>query len=148
MILLEHSNSDFHTVKPVISDKPKKIKIGMNLKAQAIALLYASECQSRQTGVDVGEIVLNYSSGDAEKIKLNAGENIDTLFSHFAKNTIPVPISTPFQNHSIHPGTDYLNLLVFPCDYSREITDIEFCIDKTDVQFGLIGLSIFAKEGD
>lgn len=155
MILLEHSNSDFQTVKTIISEKPNKIRIDLDRKANAIALsrkanaiaiLYASECQSRQTGVDVGKMILNYDIGDAEEIILNVGENIDTLFSHFATDTIPVMIPTPFQNHPIHPGTDYLNLLILPCDFSREITSIDFSIELPDVQFGLIGMSFFTQE--
>lgn len=144
MVLLEHSKSHPYTGTTIISDNPHSIKISLEKKVNALALLYASECQSRQTGVDVGEIRLNYENGTAGKITLNVGKNMDTLFSHFADDTIPVGISSSMQDHPGHPGTDYINLLVVPCDAERILSSVEFVIELPDVQLGLIGISLVA----
>jgi hypothetical protein len=144
MVLLEHSETHPYTGITMMSNKPHHARIHVGVNAGAIALFYASECQSRQTGIDVGEIKLNYVEGSSETITLNVGKNIDTLFSHFANDTIPVAIRSSIQNHPIHPGTDYLNLLVIPCDSGRVLASMELTIALPDVQFGLIGMSVFA----
>jgi hypothetical protein len=141
MALLEHSTSHPYTGKTIKSDNSHSLKIDVNKSVKAFAFLYVSECQSRQTGVDVGEINLNYESGDADKIALNVGKNFDSLFSHFAKDAFPIAIHTPMQYYSGHPGTDYINLLVISCDFTRSLNSIEFIINLPDVEMGLIGIS-------
>ena len=85
---------------------------------------------------------MNYDNGNAGKITLNVGKNIDSIFSHFAEETIPIEIPSFMMKHPIHHGTDYINLLVFPCDFTRIINSIEFVIHLPDVQIGLIGISL------
>jgi hypothetical protein len=145
MVLLEHSETHPYTGLTIKSNRPHHACIQLGAKVGAIALLYASECQSRQTGIDVGEMKLNYADGKVEKVTLNVGKNIDTLFSHFAKDTLPIAIKSSIQEHPIHPGTDYLNLLVIPGDSEKVMVSMELTITLPDVQFGLIGMSVWSS---
>ena len=142
MALMEHSKSHPYTGKTLASDYPGGIKIRIGRNARGIALLYASECQSRQSGVDVGKLRLVYAGGASAAIALNVGKNLDSLFSHFAEDTLPVKIESAIQNHPGHPGTDYLNVLFIPCDSGKVLESIELIIELPDVQMGLIGLSL------
>jgi hypothetical protein len=142
MVLLEHSKSHPYTGKTIISDYPHSIGISIGNNVKGLILLYASECQSRQTGINVGEILLNYDSGVVKRIPLNVGKNIDTLFSHFAEETIPIDISSSMQSHPGQPGTDYINILVIPCNSEMFLSNVEFDIELPDVQLGLFGISL------
>ena len=142
MILLDNSSSHPYTGETILSECAHNTRIVVGKKIRGLALLYASECQCRQTGVDAGGISLNYESGSAGQIPLNVGKNIDSLFSHFAEDTIPVNIPSSMQNHPGHPGTDYINLLVIHCDPERSLNNLNLSIDLPDVQMGIIAISL------
>lgn len=142
MIRVEYGNSHCYTNEIIRENWPSKVEIPIGKSgAQNIALLYISECRSRNTDLDVGKIVIKYEDQTCSETVLNVGKNIDTVFSHFAKDTIAVYMPSDCEKHPIHPGTDYANLLFLPCE-KKKIESIEMEIDTADASMALIGVTL------
>ncbi len=112
---------------------PASLTIPVNLPAMMLSLLYASEVESRLTGSSVGALRLLYADGRIDEIALAVGKQLDTLYSHWATETIPVEIG--------HKG-DSIHVLNVPCDPHCVLAVFEISLFAADVAIGLIGANI------
>jgi hypothetical protein len=132
MILLERGFSHSYTRKTCPSLIPGSIEIPVNRKTSMVCLLYATEVESRHTGCRVGKIDICYDNGNICTIPLIVGKNIDTLFSHFAEDTIPVKINE----------YDFIHVLKLKSSPLNAIEKLMIILDVPDVQFGLLGVTL------
>lgn len=136
MVLLEWGRSDSYNGKITRSDKPNDITIPIGEKASILSLLYVTEVESRHTGCEVGFIELLYQNGTISDIPLVVGKNIDSLFSHFAEDTISI------QLYRDEWQDDKANILRIRCNPLEELKEIKIQINAADVQFGLMGATL------
>jgi hypothetical protein len=115
------------------SAHPATVTVPVGARIEALNLLYATELASRLTGSQAGRLELRYATGAAVVIPLVVGVQLDTLFSHFASATVPVPT-----------GVDWgcANAWRVLCDPRRELVSAIVQIEVADVQFGLLAASI------
>jgi hypothetical protein len=132
IILLSRGYSHSYTGKTCPSLMPGSIEIPINQITSMVCLLYATEVESRHTGCRVGAIDLCYDNGNVCSIPLIVGKNIDTLFSHFAEETIPVKIN----------DYDSIHVLKLKCSPLDVIEKLMIRLDVPDVQFGLLGVTL------
>jgi hypothetical protein len=129
----EYGACDGHTGQILRSAHPAAITVPVGARAEALNLLYVTELASRLTGSPAGRLELRYATGAATIIPLIVGVHFDTLFSHFATATVPVPTGVDWGN---------ANAWRVPCDPARDLLSAVIHIDAADVQFGLLAASI------
>lgn len=140
MVLLDKGYSDCAYGQPKKSDGIHKIRIPIEEKAYSIALFYASEVESRHTFSEVGKITLYYQQ-KREEIPLIVGKNIDSLFSHFASDTLEVKEPAEVWTGNSW-DVDSMNLYRIACDPYQELQSLEIEIDRYDVAFGLMAMNV------
>ena len=137
MAILQFADSDPYT-NELIHKGPHMITLPLKGTGSMLALLYISECRSRNTGCEGGSLRVRYRDGCEERTPLVVGETLDTIFSHFAVDTIGVCLPA----ESGEPGQDSAHLYLLPLQKDRELQDITFSIELADVTFGLMGITL------
>jgi hypothetical protein len=137
LVLVEYGNSHPSTCRTEHSAFPSRVVIPVGLAGQALILLYASEVESRHTGAQVGTLRLVYASRAAQEIPLVCGKNLDSLFRHWAADTLPIPITGEGFLEQ-----DTLNLYQLRCDPGDVLKNLVIELDAPDVQLGLLAASI------
>jgi hypothetical protein len=132
LALVEYGLSDPDTRQTQRSPRRDRLLIPIGRRVKALALLYANEVESRHTGAQVGKLLLTYQSGKPDAIPLVVGETLDTFWSHFARQTIPVRLGE---------SNDFLNVLWLETDPSHILAGLEISIDAPDAVLGLIGMN-------
>lgn len=112
---------------------PASLTIPVGQPATMLSLFYASEVESRLTGSRVGALRLHYADGHIDEIALEVGKQVDTLYSHWATETIPVEIG--------HKG-DSAHVLDVPCQPNSVLAAFEISLFAADVAIGLIGANV------
>ena len=133
LALVEYGRSDPVTRQTLRSQRRDRLLIPVDRRIKALILLYANEVESRHTGMRVGELLLTYQPGKPDIIPLVVGETLDTFWSHFARQTIPVRLGD---------SNDFLNVLWLEADSSRILSGVEISIDAPDAVLGLIGMNV------
>jgi hypothetical protein len=139
MAVIEYGRSHPHTRQTESFGVPSSISIPVGQRAQMLTLLYASEVESRLTGSEVGWLRLKYADGKVYEIPLEVGKQIDTLYSHFASETMPLEIGK--KGDSIH-------VLRLPCDPLLELEVLEIGLFAADVSIGLMGINVIVSGDD
>jgi hypothetical protein len=137
LVMVEYGRSHPYSRRTEPSQYPRRVVVPIGQAAQALTLLYASELESRHTGARVGTLRLVYAGGAVTEVPLVAGENLDTLFRHWAADTLPIPL----QGNGFR-DEDYLNLYRLPCDPGRVLLELVIELDAPDVQVGLLAANI------
>lgn len=133
LAVAEYGTCDEITGQIGHSEHTGTLTVVVGKRAKVLNLLFANEVESRLTGSKVGEIRLRYETGTKTTIPLVVGINIDTLWSHFATETIPVPFGNEGEN---------LKALQITCDQKRKLIDALISIEVADVQFALLGATV------
>lgn len=133
LVFAEYGACDGLTGQIQRSAHPAAIKVPVGAAVEALNLLYVTELASRLTGSQAGHLELRYATGEATVITLVVGVQLDTLFSHFATATVPVPTGVDWGN---------ANAWRVPCDPARALVSAVIHIDAADVQFGLLAASV------
>lgn len=136
MILVEYGYSDSYTRDTIPSDIESRIKVPIEMRCCMVSMLYANEVESRHTGAEVGSIRLHYEDGETTLVPLLVGENVDTMFTHFAKDTFPVKI----EGEGFYE--DFLNVFQLACHPEKVLKAIEVQVDAPDVHIGVLGINI------
>lgn len=116
---------------PIPSGFPSSQTFAVNDRLRRLDLFYATEATSRLTGSAVGKLILNYDTF-WQVIPLTVGENISSLFHHFAEKVIPVKLHTS-------EATDSASVLQIPCDPQHLLQSFTIDIELFDAEFALIG---------
>ncbi|MCP4165251.1 MAG: hypothetical protein GY759_05070 [Chloroflexi bacterium] len=133
MAVVEYGRSHPHTRRTEFFGMPSTLKIPVGCSVSMLSLLYANEVESRLTGSKVGTLKLIYAESEDVEIELQVGKQLDTLYGHWAKETIPVEIGVK---------KDFLNAWHIPCDSKAVLQAFEINLYAADVQIGLIGANI------
>jgi len=135
LVLVAYGYSDAYTRETIRGDKPSAVEIPVGHRASMLSLLYLTEVESRHTGATVGCIRLRYDQGADARVPLVVGENVDSLYDHFARATTPIKLRAV----GLPGDFDYVNLLTLPCDSARVLQSFTIDLAVPDVQCGLIG---------
>jgi hypothetical protein len=137
LALAEYGRSHPDTRLTQRSAFPSRLEIPVGQHASLLALLYITETESRHTGSRVGCLRLRYATGEQTDVPLVVGKNVDTLWSSFAQDTIPVRLGE---------SDDYANVLWLACDRYLSLEAIVIELDVPDVQLGLLGLNRYSED--
>jgi hypothetical protein len=147
LCLLRKGSSNRVTGEPVDFDGITEVTIPIGKKVWNVALFFAGEVESRHTFGVVGEYELLYDDHSSVKIPMQVGVNIDTLFSHFASDTIEIN-----QPQEVWKGNswdvDSMNAYRIPCDPAKTLMGIRIRIIPYDVNFGLMAVNVTIRGGE
>ncbi len=141
LVLVAYGHSDAYTRETIRGDKPSAVEVPVGQWASMLSLLYLTEVESRHTGATVGAIRLRYDDGADARVPLVVGENVDTLYDHFARATTPIKLRAV----GLPGDFDYMNLITLPCDGARILHSFIVEVAVPDVQFGLIAATVIAS---
>lgn len=141
MVVVQYGFSDSYTNR-ITREGESRVEIPLKGRGNMLALLYISECQSRNTGCKGGAVIIKYTDGSEEYTPLIVGKTLDTIFSHFAEDTFKVYLPSELEKHPIHPGKDYANLYLLPVRSEKELECITFSIELADVYLGVMGITL------
>ncbi len=133
--VVEFGRSHPYTRETQSTGHPSTLHIPVDKPVEMVSLLYASEVESRLTGSHVGWLRLYYQDGAMAETRLEVGKQLDTLYSHWATDTVPVPVGR--KGDSIH-------VLRVPCNPARTLQAFQISLFAADVQIGLIAANAVA----
>ena len=136
LVTIEYGRSDHQTAQTVRSKKPSVLVFPVNKKIMTLSLFFVSDVQSRNTSTEVGNIKLNYYSGESMCIPLISGQNISMLEFSPLKGSELEPVAL-----GNWPG-GLARVLQIPCDASLTLKSFSIEIVAADAQLGLIGVSV------
>ena len=133
--MVEFGRSHPFTRETQSTGHPSSLRVPVEVQAEMLSLLYASEVESRLTGSHVGWLRLYYLDGAVDETRLEVGQQLDTLYAHWATDTVPVPVGR--KGDSIH-------VLRVPCNPARTLEAFQISLFAADVQIGLIAANAIA----
>jgi len=141
MCLLSKGSSDRCTGIPIDSKGINNATIEINRRVYNVSLFFAGEVESRHTMEKVGSIKLIYNDGSVEEISIRSGENIGSLYSHYASDNIEVK-----EPYEVWKGNswdaDSMDAYRIPCDPNKVLLSMNISVDLYDVSIGLMGVNL------
>uniref|UniRef100_UPI003217BD70 GH116 family glycosyl hydrolase n=1 Tax=uncultured Draconibacterium sp. TaxID=1573823 RepID=UPI003217BD70 len=138
MLTLEVGTSDGYTCRQNISQWPEQTEFEIEEKIKGLDFLFASDCQVRLTGMQVGSIKLHYKDGFIECVPLVFGDNIDCMKLPFASNVSVLKVEF----------AQYVYSFSVRGDSSRVLEKLAIELSAIDANIGIFGLNLVKTDDE
>jgi hypothetical protein len=136
MVVLALGELHPRTQQLQLSNFPNVLVFQIGKSVRGIEFLVAAELSVRLTGVQVGEVELQYSAGGEGREPLIYGRNIDCFSKPFATET---------DNYKIE-SLGNLSSFVVKTDPSRKVESIKLHLFAADAHIGILGINLVLAE--